>query len=790
MNSKALKVLEYDKITEMLVNRASSSPAREMCARLVPMDNRDEIELAQKHTGDALSRILKKGHISFGNVINVIPHIKRLEIGGALSAPELLAIAKLLKNTEAVKKYGSKERQDEPDDSLTYMFESLEPLKSVSNEITRCIISDDEISDDASPALRNIRRELKKLADRIRSELNRIVNKHANTYLQDSIITTRNGRYCVPVKAEHRADVPGIVHDQSSTGATVFIEPASVVSLNNDISQIQAKEEAEIEAILASLSESVAVCKDTVMSDYVIMKNLDFIFAKGSLALDMNATCPVYNEDGIIDIKKARHPLIPKNRVVPINIRIGEDYRLLIITGPNTGGKTVSLKTAGLLTLMGQAGLHIPASDKSRLSVFTQVYADIGDEQSIEQSLSTFSSHMVNVVSFIEKADSSSLVLFDELGAGTDPTEGAALAISILSYLKERNITAMATTHYSELKMYALKTEGVENASCEFDVDTLSPTYRLLIGIPGKSNAFAISKKLGLPGHIIERAKEQLSAQDESFEEILSDLENRRKKIEQEQDEIERARKEIEDLKSELARKKDELLTRKSDLIRASSEEARNILQNAKDYADRVIRDFNKAGQGGATIQELEEKRTKLRKKIDNYGNNAVKTQKVRKSNIKPTDLKLGDSVHILSLDVDAIVSTLPDKKGNLFVTAGILKTKVHYQDLEIINKPQKYSFQKESTGAGSIRLNKSTEAVYEINLLGKTVDEAEAELDKFIDDAVIAHISEVRIVHGKGTGALREGVHRYLKSNRNVKGFRLGAFGEGDAGVTIAVIK
>ena len=508
------------------------------------------------------------------------------------------------------------------------------------------------------------------------------------------------------------------------------------------------------------------------------------------MALDMNATCPVYNEDGIIDIKKARHPLIPKNRVVPINIRIGEDYRLLIITGPNTGGKTVSLKTAGLLTLMGQAGLHIPAADKSRLSVFTQVYADIGDEQSIEQSLSTFSSHMVNVVSFIEKADSSSLVLFDELGAGTDPTEGAALAISILSYLKERNITAMATTHYSELKMYALKTEGVENASCEFNVDTLSPTYRLLIGIPGKSNAFAISKKLGLPGHIIERAKEQLSAQDESFEEILSDLENRRKKIEQEQDEIERARKEIEDLKSELARKKDELLTRKSDLIRASSEEARNILQNAKDYADRVIRDFNKAGQGGATIQELEEKRTKLRKKIDNYGNNAVKTQKVRKSNIKPTDLKLGDSVHILSLDVDAIVSTLPDKKGNLFVTAGILKTKVHYQDLEIINKPQKYSFQKESTGAGSIRLNKSTEAVYEINLLGKTVDEAEAELDKFIDDAVIAHISEVRIVHGKGTGALREGVHRYLKSNRNVKGFRLGAFGEGDAGVTIAVIK
>ena len=790
MDPKALHTLEYDKIIEMLTSYAGSKPAKEMCRSLLPSDDIDVIIPAQKQTADALSRLYRKGNISFGNVIDIIPHVKRLEIGGTLNTTELLAIAKLLKNTGNVKKYGSKERIDEADDVLTPMFDSLEPLRSISSEIDRCIIAEDEISDDASPALRDIRRELKRLADKIHKELTRIVSVSASKYLQDSIITTRNGRYCVPVKAEYRSYVQGIIHDQSSSGATVFIEPASVVSLNNDISQTQAKEEAEIQKILAELSQLVASSKDALVSDYNIMKELDFIFAKGRLAMNMDATCPVYNDEGIIDIRKARHPLISKDKVVPIDIRIGENYRLLIITGPNTGGKTVTLKTTGLLTLMGQAGLHIPAGDRSRLSVFSDVFADIGDEQSIEQSLSTFSSHMVNVVSFMEKAHEDSLVLFDELGAGTDPTEGAALAIAILSDLKERCVTTLATTHYSELKMYALKTPGVENASCEFDVDTLSPTYRLLIGIPGKSNAFAISKKLGLSDRIIDKAKEQLTAQDESFEEILQDLENKRKKIEKERDEIERSRKEIESLKKELAKKKDELANRKNDLIRSSSEEAENILRNAKEYADKVIRDFNKAKTSNVTIQELEEKRSKLRKKIDNYSNNAVKQTKPKKGKLKPGDIKLGDSVKILSLDLKAIVSSLPDAKGNLFVTAGILKTKVHISDLELIDEKPEYARPNTGSSMGSIQKDKSMEAVYEINLLGKTVDEAIADLDKFIDNAVIAHMNEVRIVHGKGTGALRTGVHKYLKKHKNVKSFRLGAFGEGDSGVTIAVLK
>ena len=792
MDEKALHTLEYDKIIEKLAGFASSAPAKELCLGLLPMTDPEKIALAQKQTNDALTRLFRKGSISFGNVVNVLPMTKRLEIGSCLSAPELLSVAKLLENTANVKKYGSKERAEEADDSLSFMFNELSPISSASLEIRRCILSEDEISDDASPALRSLRRDLKRLNDKIHTELTRIIATSATSgVLQDSIVTTRNGRYCVPVKSEQRANLPGIVHDQSSTGSTIFIEPASIVALNNEIAQTEAKEAAEIQKILADLSEMLAGYIPEIISDYEIMKMLDFIFAKGHLAMEMNASMPIYNTEGIIDIKKARHPLIEKKKVVPIDIKIGEDYRLLIITGPNTGGKTVTLKTTGLLTLMGQAGLHIPAADRSRLSIFTNVYADIGDEQSIEQSLSTFSSHMVNVVSFMDKADENSLVLFDELGAGTDPTEGAALAISILSDLKERGITAVATTHYSELKIYALRTPGVENASCEFNVDTLSPTYRLLIGIPGKSNAFAISKKLGLPDRIIEKAKNELSAQDESFEDVISDLEEKRRKIEEEQDKLEKTQKELTILKEELSKGKAELAKRKSDLIRNSSEEARNILQNAKDYADRTIREFNKAKSGNASIKELEQKREKLRKKIDNYGNNAAKSQKLHKGHLKASDIKPGDSVHVISLDLKATVSTLPDAKGDLYVTAGILRTKVNISDLEKANEPQeKFTFQRERTGTGDLKFAKSSQASYEINLLGRTVDEAIPELEKFLDDAMIAHIPEVRIVHGKGTGALRDGIHKYLKKQKHIKAFRLGEFGEGDAGVTIATFR
>lgn len=791
MNEKALKTLEYYKIIDMLEAFATSSIGKNKCRQLRPLDNLTEIETMQQETADALSRIYQKGSLSFSGVKDVRGSLKRLEVGSTLGIGELLAIRSLLENASRAKAYSRRETEDEHTDSLDNMFELIEPLSPLATEIGRCILSEDEISDDASTGLRQVRRSMKLTNDKIHTQLSSFVSGNSRTYLQDAVVTMRNGRYCIPVKAEYKSQVPGMIHDQSSTGSTIFVEPMTIVRLNNEMRELEIQEQKEIEMILSNLSQLAAENLDAIFDDVKLLSELDFIFARAQLAKSQNATEPRFNRDRIIDIKKARHPLIDKHKVVPIDIRIGETFDLLIVTGPNTGGKTVSLKTVGLLTLMGQSGLHIPAFDNSRLSVFREVYADIGDEQSIEQSLSTFSSHMTNVVRFMETADSDSLVLFDELGAGTDPTEGAALAIAILSTLHERGIRAMATTHYSELKVYALSTPGVENASCEFDVETLRPTYRLLIGVPGKSNAFAISQKLGLPLSIIERAKEQISQEDETFEDVLSNLEESRKTIESEREELLSYKEEIKTLKEQLEEKQDKLDQRKERIIAEANEEAHRILREAKDYADQTMRIFNKAGKDSMSAKELEKHRSDLRKKMDKAGKKvALKTPQNQKSTLRPQDLSLGDSVKVISLNVKGTVSSKPDSKGMLFVQMGILRSKVHISDLQLIDEPVITGPALSRTGAGKIKMNKSASVRTEINLLGKTVDEAVSELDKYLDDAYLAHLSSVRIVHGKGTGALRKGVHNYLKRLKYVQDFHLAEFGEGDAGVTIVEFK
>ena len=791
MNEKALKTLEYYKIIDMLEAFATSSIGKNKCRQLRPLDNLTEIETMQQETADALSRIYQKGSLSFSGVKDVRGSLKRLEIGSTLGIGELLAIRSLLENASRAKAYSRRETENEHMDSLDNMFELIEPLSPLATEIGRCILSEDEISDDASTGLRQVRRSMKLTNDKIHTQLSSFVSGNSRTYLQDAVVTMRNGRYCIPVKAEYKSQVPGMIHDQSSTGSTIFVEPMTIVRLNNEMRELEIQEQKEIEIILSNLSQLAAENLDAIFDDVKLLSELDFIFARAQLAKSQNATEPRFNRDRIIDIKKARHPLIDKHKVVPIDIRIGETFDLLIVTGPNTGGKTVSLKTVGLLTLMGQSGLHIPAFDNSRLSVFREVYADIGDEQSIEQSLSTFSSHMTNVVRFMETADSDSLVLFDELGAGTDPTEGAALAIAILSTLHDRGIRAMATTHYSELKVYALSTPGVENASCEFDVETLRPTYRLLIGVPGKSNAFAISQKLGLPLSIIERAKEQISQEDETFEDVLSNLEESRKTIESEREELASYKEEIKTLKEQLEAKQDKLDQRKERIIAEANEEAHRILREAKDYADQTMRIFNKAGKDSMSAKELEKHRSDLRKKMDKAGKKvALKTPQKQKSTLRPQDLSLGDSVKVMSLNVKGTVSSKPDSKGMLFVQMGILRSKVHISDLQLIDEPVITGPALSRTGAGKIKMNKSASVRTEINLLGKTVDEAISELDKYLDDAYLAHLSSVRIVHGKGTGALRKGVHNYLKRLKYVQDFHLAEFGEGDAGVTIVEFK
>ena len=792
MNTKVLTVLEYNKIIDKLASYASSPLGRQMCMKLVPVSDIDEIEQWQKHTADAFDRLIKKDGISFGSNNNVTSSMKSLDIGMTLSAAELLAVANFLANVKRVKTYGRKEKPDDPDDSLSQMFEDLSPLTQISEEILKCIISEDQIADDASPTLKKIRREISSTNDKIHSQLISMLNGSMRSYLQDAVITMRDNRYCIPVKAEYKSQVSGMIHDQSSTGSTVFIEPAAVVNLNNRIRELGLEEQKEIEVILAQLSAKVGEYSEEIVQDQKIMTMLDFIFAKGRLAIEQNATRPVFNDEHIISIRKGRHPLLDPKKVVPIDIRIGEDFDLLIVTGPNTGGKTVSLKTVGLLTLMGQAGLHIPAGDRSRLSVFKKVYADIGDEQSIEQSLSTFSAHMKNIVAILKHADEDSLCLFDELGAGTDPTEGAALAIAILDHLHERGIRTMATTHYSELKIYALSTSFVENACCEFDVDSLSPTYRLLIGIPGKSNAFAISKRLGLKDYIIESAKRQIETDKESFEDLISDLETKRVIVERDKEEIAESKKRIKELEQALEKKSGKIEDQREQILREAREEAREILQDAKDTADDMIMSLNKANQG-IDVRELEKKRTKVRDKIGETNSKlSLKKETSGKKTLKPQDLKLGDDVKVLSMGLKGIVNSLPDAKGNLFVQCGIIRSRVNISDLELISEDiqSENRTKKGSSGISKIKMSKSYSVSPEINLLGKTVDEAIHELDKYLDDAYLAHLPSVRIVHGKGTGALRSAVMNHLKRIKYVESYRQGEFGEGDAGVTIAVFK
>ena len=787
MNNKTLIKLEFDKIISMLENEASSFRGKQLCRRLKPVTDLTKIDLLQEQTAAAFTRIIKKGRISFGDAAPVEESLKRLEIGGALNTAELLRICRLLSNTARAKSYGRHDTQEDLADCLDIYFDGLEPLTPLSNEIERCIISEDEISDDASSALKHIRRSINNLNDRVHTTLSGLVNGSLRTYLQDALITMRGDRYCIPVKAEYRSQVQGLIHDQSASGSTLFIEPMAIVKLNNDLKELYVQEQDEIRKILASLSEEAAQYIEEIRTDYRSLTDLDFIFARGALALTMRASRPILNEEGRIRIREGRHPLLDQKKVVPITVSLGDEFSLLIITGPNTGGKTVSLKTVGLLTLMGQAGLHIPAGDRSEIAVFRQVYADIGDEQSIEQSLSTFSSHMTNIVSFLKKVDDRSLVLFDELGAGTDPTEGAALAIAILSHLHKRNIRTMATTHYSELKIYALSTPGVENACCEFDVESLRPTYRLLIGIPGKSNAFAISGKLGLPGYIIDDAKKRLSEQDVSFEDLLSDLEASRRTIEKEQAEIAAYKKEAETLKRQAVQKQEKLEEQRDRIIREANEKANAILREAKEVADETIRNFHKFGKENISAAEMEKERERLRKKIkDTSASASLKTNKPKKT-YKTSDFKLGESVKVLSMNLTGTIGSLPDARGNVTVQMGILRSQVNISDLEIIEEVSPYAPKRMNrTAKSKIKMSKSLSVSPEINLLGKTVDEAVAELDKYLDDALLSHLNSVRVVHGKGTGALRKGIHEYLRRQKHVKSYRLAEFGEGDAGVTI----
>lgn len=835
MNQKALKTLEYTKIITQLESHAASPLGKSLCRELSPSSDLEEIRTRQAQTTDAVNRVRLKGSVSFSGLREIGGSLKRLEIGSSLSIPELLSISSVLTVASRAKAYGRRDTEDPPvftprfpgqkppkqaevaeyvPDSLDPLFQSIEPLTPLNNEIKRCILSEDEIADEASPGLSRVRRSIKAAADRIHTQLNSILNSH-RTYLQDAVITMRDGRYCLPVKAEYKNQVSGMVHDQSATGSTLFIEPMAIVKLNNEIRELEIQEQKEIEAVLASLSNEAAPHIEELRLNMELLAQLDFIFAKAALSRQYRCSAPVFNDKGRIHIKDGRHPLLDPQKVVPINIWLGKNFDLLIVTGPNTGGKTVSLKTVGLFTLMGQAGLHIPAWEGSELAVFDEVFADIGDEQSIEQSLSTFSAHMTNIVSILQQADSRSLCLFDELGAGTDPTEGAALAIAVLSFLHNMKCRTMATTHYSELKVFALTTPGVENACCEFSVETLQPTYRLLIGIPGKSNAFAISKKLGLPDFIIEDAKSHLEAKDESFEDLLSSLETSRVTIEKEQEEIRSYKEEIAQLKSRLTQKEERLDERKDKLIRNASEEAQRILREAKETADQTIREINRLASESGVGKELEAQRAKLREQIKKTDDKLAVKAKGPSQPISPKKLKIGDGVKVLSMNLKGTVSTLPDAKGDLFVQMGILRSRVNIRDLELIreddisatlgdgssrtyggtaagSKAKKTFSQAKGNGSGSgqIRMSKSFSVGTEVNLIGMTTDEAVPAMEKYLDDAYLAHMPSVRVVHGRGTGALKNACHKRLRQLKYVKDFRLGEFGEGGTGVTIVTFK
>ncbi|MBQ3514733.1 MAG: endonuclease MutS2 [Lachnospiraceae bacterium] len=793
MNQKSLKILEYDKIIKMLTSYAGSAMGKKLCEELTPTSDLNTILSMQEETNSALLRIYRQGNLSFLGVEDVKPSLLRLNMGASLNTSELLSVAKLLSCVQTAISYCKIDDRTEFADALTYLFESLTPLTHLYQDITRCILSPEEIADDASPALKDIRRNIKSINAKVHQQLTGLIASSKNqSMLQDSLVTMRNGRYCVPVKAEYKNQFQGLIHDQSSTGSTLFIEPMGVVTLNNELRDLEGKEQNEIERILSLLSEKVSLEQESIKRNLEILTKLDFIFARAQLAKSYDGVMPEYNKEGIIRIKRGRHPLLDKKTVVPINIELGDTFSMLLITGPNTGGKTVSLKTAGLFSLMGQSGLFLPAMEGTTLCVFDDVFADIGDEQSIEQSLSTFSSHMTNIVSILNQATEHSLLLFDELGGGTDPTEGAALAISILSHLHSQNIRTIATTHYSELKLFALSTEGIENACCEFDIESLRPTYRLLIGIPGKSNAFAISSKLGLPSYIIEAAKGQIDQSAQDFEALLSDLEQSKITIQKEEEEILAYKEELELLRADLKQSKEDLNNKKASIIREAKEEALSILSEAKEVADESIKKYQQWVQNpkAANAKTMEAQRGKLRDQMNKSSKDLLEQKKRKKGAHSASDFKIGDKVHVFSLSMDGIVQSLPDNKGNISVQMGILRSFVSIEDCEILDEAVITTPTIKRTSKGKVSMNKSSTIRPEINVLGKTVDEAIAVLDKYLDDAYLSHLPQVTIIHGKGTGALRTGIQNYLKKLKYVKSYRAGSFGEGEMGVTIVEFK
>ena len=826
MTLKALHTLEYNKITHLLTSHAVSPMGKDRAKALIPMTNLHEIERAQQETTEATTLILRNGSLPLGGIRDIREALQRALVGGVLAIEELLHVGDFLYVCGKIQDYGEHDKRYEECESLQPLFDGVFFAGHLEREIKRCILNQYELSDDASPALANIRRNILSAGDRIRDHLNKIVQSNEyKTMLQEPIITTRNDRYCVPVKAEYRSAFSGMIHDQSASGATLFMEPTSVVQLNNKIKELFLEESQEIQRILQKLSGMVAEQADVLRTNIEMLTTLDFIFAKGELSISMNGTQPVFNEEGCIDIKKGRHPLLASDKVVPTDIYLGRDFTTLLITGPNTGGKTVSLKTIGLFTLMGQAGLHIPATDHSELAVFGQVFADIGDEQSIEQSLSTFSSHMKNIVGILNEIDENALVLLDELGAGTDPTEGAALAVSILEYLHQRQIRTVVTTHYSELKLYALGTERVENASCEFDVETMKPTYKLLIGIPGKSNAFAISRRLGLPEHIINHAKEVLTSEDIRFEDMITDLEINKKTVLIEKDRAEEYRREAENLRKHFESQKEKLTSQRDKILTDAREEALKIVREAKDRADEMYKDFQKQLKAAASQnisqnnlmssrQVMWDQLSKMEKEMANgIAGSTKKNYQPITAVKKPEE---GDRVYVHSLNQTGTIVTAPEGSGEVTVQAGIMKIKVKIGDLSLADEKvgkskagstgNGESYKKAaklygsgvsggsgvsaSQGTRGPKIGKAHSISPEIDLRGMLAYEGTDQAIKYLDDAFLASLSQVTIIHGKGTGALRSAIHNKLKNHPYVKNFRLGTYGEGEDGVTIVELK
>lgn len=790
MNEKTLKVLEYDKIIKLVAEETVSNLGREIVMALRPSNNIYEIKEWLQETSEAVDIILKKGSFPLEGIHDIRGALKKAEIGSILSPNELLLISYTLAAVRKIKSYMREDRGETYYPIIDDLTDMLVEYKNIENEINKAILNDEEISDNASPELNSIRRRIKDKHNQIRDKLNSMVTSPTyQKYLQEQIVTMRGDRYVIPVKQEFRSFVPGIVHDQSTSGATLFIEPSAVVELNNDLKQLRLKEKQEIEKILQKLSGLITENHEGIKTNLEILATLDFIFAKARFSLAYRCSEPILNTDGRINIKKARHPLLNRETVVPIDIRVGEDFNILVITGPNTGGKTVTLKTVGLLNLMVQSGLHIPAEDYSEVAVFDQIYADIGDEQSIEQSLSTFSAHMKNIIAILNNLSCNSLVLLDELGAGTDPTEGAALAMAILDVLHEKNVRVVATTHYSELKMYALNTPGVCNASVEFDVETLQPTYKLSIGLPGKSNAFEISKKLGLNDSIIEKAREFITKDKIKFEDVISSLEESRKKADEERYLAQRIRIEIEKAKEEADRRLEKIEAQKNRIIEDAHRKAKEILEKQKADIDNIIKQLK-----DAMDKEIEEKakvlenaRKNLRgieEEIEDNLNIGI----AKKVNLRPPEkLKLGDTVKILTLDQKGNVLTLPDENGNLTVQVGIMKINVNIKDLQLIEDEKAQVLTERYT---KISKEKITQVPLQIDLRGKTLDETLLEIDKYLDDAYLAGIPKVTIIHGKGTGVLRSGIREFLKKHAHVKSFRTGGYNEGGLGATIVEIK